>query len=263
MPFPEVERVIYEESSLYQVVCQLRFPSILKIDSELPASFQEKIRKDYPDFIENARANIGDLQEMEEKIQPELLRQVLQASLTKNYQFSSEDNSWKINLTRSFLALTTTNYKRWEGFKKRLMTLLEAFKEIYSPSHLSRIGLRYVNVFDRSILGLGDIEWTELFKPYVLGFAAETKEDDLEAHESKHEVRLADKESIARIKTKLVIRTETGEKCLMIDGDFHTTKKIDILKTEPKLDFFHLRASRLIHWCIEEKLHKAMKPKPI
>lgn len=48
MPFPDVPRVIYEINPLDEVICQLRFPPVLKIDTEVPAGFQEQIRDDYP-----------------------------------------------------------------------------------------------------------------------------------------------------------------------------------------------------------------------
>ena len=52
MPFPNVPRVTYRNNPLVQVICQLRFPPILKIDAEVPADFQESIRKDFPKFSE-------------------------------------------------------------------------------------------------------------------------------------------------------------------------------------------------------------------
>ncbi len=52
MPFPEVQRVIYRKNPLEQVICQFRFPAILRIDTETPADFQERIRNDFPQFAE-------------------------------------------------------------------------------------------------------------------------------------------------------------------------------------------------------------------
>jgi len=46
--FPESERVIYEKAPLVQVICQLRFPQILRIESQLPVEFQERIRDAFP-----------------------------------------------------------------------------------------------------------------------------------------------------------------------------------------------------------------------
>jgi uncharacterized protein (TIGR04255 family) len=48
MTFPETPRVIYAQNPLVEVICQLKFPPILRIETELPAIFQESIRKEYP-----------------------------------------------------------------------------------------------------------------------------------------------------------------------------------------------------------------------
>lgn len=44
MLFPPTQRVIYHKNPLVEVVCQLRFPTILKIDAEIPVAFQEAVR---------------------------------------------------------------------------------------------------------------------------------------------------------------------------------------------------------------------------
>lgn len=48
MPFPPTPRVRYELNPIQEVICQLRYPPILRIGAEAPAAFQEVIRKDYP-----------------------------------------------------------------------------------------------------------------------------------------------------------------------------------------------------------------------
>ena len=52
MPFPEKQRVIYKKNPLNKVICQFRFPPILRIDSEIPSSFQDSIRSDFPLYQE-------------------------------------------------------------------------------------------------------------------------------------------------------------------------------------------------------------------
>jgi len=47
---PESPRVIYASNPLVDVICQVRFPRILRIDSELPVAFQEAIRDQFPLF---------------------------------------------------------------------------------------------------------------------------------------------------------------------------------------------------------------------
>jgi hypothetical protein len=46
--FPDSARVIYGKAPLTGVVCQLRFPPILRIESAPPADFQDRIREQFP-----------------------------------------------------------------------------------------------------------------------------------------------------------------------------------------------------------------------
>ena len=48
MLFPKGNRVIYKGCPLINVICQLRFPPVLKIDSDLPSAFQIAIQKEFP-----------------------------------------------------------------------------------------------------------------------------------------------------------------------------------------------------------------------
>jgi hypothetical protein len=41
--FPPSSRVVYRRAPLIEVVCQLRFPTLLSIESKPPADFQERI----------------------------------------------------------------------------------------------------------------------------------------------------------------------------------------------------------------------------
>lgn len=50
MAFPEVPRVFYEISPLDEVICQFKFPPILRIEADLPAAFQEQVRGEFPLF---------------------------------------------------------------------------------------------------------------------------------------------------------------------------------------------------------------------
>ena len=46
--FPPSPRVIYSKAPLVQVICQLRFPTLLSIESQPPVEFQERIRDHFP-----------------------------------------------------------------------------------------------------------------------------------------------------------------------------------------------------------------------
>ena len=139
MLFPEVKRVIYKKNPLDRVICQLRFPPILRIDAEPPVAFQDCVRKEFPNYSEKIELTMRTPSRAQDRIPHELLSEILRTADTKNYEFSSEDGQWKINLTRTFIALSTDKYEVWEDFKKKLEIPLKTLINVYSPSHFSFI----------------------------------------------------------------------------------------------------------------------------
>lgn len=257
MPFPEVQRVIYRRNPLDQVVCQLRFPPILRIESDIPADFQDIVRVDFPNFSET----LGVLIEVPKELKGKVPLDLFAPPNIKNYEFSSEDGQWKVNLTRTFVALTANKYERWEEFKDKLVGPLNALIDVYSPIYFSRVGLRYINVIKRSELGLDGVDWSELLEPYVMGILGVPEVGDrVEGFESNYQVRLSDEESIVRIVTGFVVDPDMSERYYRIDNDFFNVTKIDINVAMEKLDYFNQRGSRLFRWCITDRLHEAMEP---
>ncbi len=264
MPFPDVERVIYKKNPLTQVICQLKFPPILTIDAEIPAKFQDSIRKEFPNFTENIESmkfpNI-----VKGQIPLEILQTIQQTA--KNYEFISEDGFWRVNLTRTFIALTCDKYERWEKFKDKLENPLNAFIDIYSPAYFSRIGLRYIDVIKKFTLGLEDVNWNDLLQPYILGILGSSKVgEQVQDFQSEYEILLADQTSKVKIFTRFVKDIndiENGEICYMIDSDFYNNNKIEIDNAINKLDYFNERGTRLIQWCITKKLHQFMEPEKL
>lgn len=262
MPFPDVQRVIYEKNPLDRVICQLRFPPILKIEKEIPAEFQDQIRQEFPRYREKEELALPIPQQVQGELPSEFLRQALPIQ-SKNYEFSSEDGKWTVNLTRNFIALTTRQYRRREEFQKRLTGPVAALCSIYKPAYFSRVGLRYVDIIRRSALGLNSDEpWSELLKPHVLGLLSSSSAiaKDIRAFETTCEVLLEDQRSLVRVATALAEEQNTKEECFMIDSDFYNAENTDTAKVNEKLNYFHIRASRLIQWLITEKLHRAMEP---
>ena len=265
MPFPETPRIIFNKSPLQRVLCQLKFPPILKIEAEIPAEFQEKVRKDFPNFSEGTTPLKLELpSELKNRIPTDLLALVSQGTGGKNYEFTSEDGETALNLTRTFLGLTTNQYTRWEEFREKLGTPLDALTSIYAPSYFTRIGLRYIDVIKRSDLGLGNVEWDTLLQPFMLGVLSASPEirNHVLSHESRHEIRLSDETCFVRVVTRLVEDGKDGETCLQIDSDFYTSTRINVENALEKLDYFNLRISRLLQWCIKDPLLKAMEPVP-
>lgn len=171
MLFSDQPRTHYQKAPTHEVICQLRFPTILSINHTEPADFQEMIRDAFPQYVRQQDAAAPQIKGLGTD-NP----QIIQQSPTANYNFLSADGQWKLNLTKDFIALSTLRYPGWEEFAHRLDKPLAAFIKLYQPAYFQRVGLRYVNVFSRERLGLQDFPWGELIAPT---YTAPLREPDI------------------------------------------------------------------------------------
>jgi len=260
MPFPEARRVIYKHNPLNGVICQLRFPPILKIDSEIPSIFQDRLRNEYPLYNEKKELHQQVISGIDVNLSQELFNQWNKATITKNHEFSTIDQNCSVNLTRTFLALSTKKYEKWEDFKGKLESVFKIFLEIYQPPFFTRIGLRYIDLIKRSILNLDGVKWDELIQPHILGIIATKVGEKVISFNNKYEIGLDDSEGFVNITTSFVVDKDTKEQCFLLDSDFFNSIKTSNDAVFNKLDYLHLRANRLLLWSIKEKLHLAMNP---
>lgn len=260
MLFPQSPRVIYEKNPLAEVICQLRFPRILRIDTELPAVFQEQIRSAFPNFSQSPSLELG-------KLPPDLARLVgLDRALgsgQQSYEFSSADGAWKVTLTSQALALVTTRYARWEEFKERLALPLRALEHVYAPSFFSRLGLRYQDVVRRSDLGLGETPWHELLEVQVLGELATPAIEAAAIEVARNLLLQLDEEGDkVRVQHGFAKTGQDPETCYLIDCDFFVEQQTEPSNATTVLDRLNKESGRLFRWCIKPRLHEAMGPRP-
>ncbi len=262
MPFPEVKRVVYGKNPLEKVICQLRFPPILIIDSEIPAKFQELIRDEFPHYEEKIEVQQEISAEINANYSMNIVNPMTKVIRNKNHTFTSEDGNWQVNLTRTFISITTNKYNTWEGFKDKFKKPLEALIEVYTPPFFGRIGLRYIDVFCRSKLGFEDCPWIELIKPEFLGVLASEVGNYVTQYNNQSEIIFNDNKSRARILTSIVKNT-LNEDCFMIDNDSYNPEKVLCGEVVDKLDYIHERSTRLIRFVITDKLHNGMEPEDL
>ena len=160
-------RCSYRDHQLGEVICQLRFPEILAIGAEAPVTFQEAIRADYPGFLRRQDTPPPKVTGAPGRFTLENPQPIV------NYQFTSMDGVWRVNLTSTFISLTCTRYTGWEDFAARLDKPLAAFIQVYKPAHFERVGLRYLNFISRKALELEDAPFSALIRNCYLGPLAE------------------------------------------------------------------------------------------
>ncbi|HUY35280.1 MAG TPA: TIGR04255 family protein [Pirellulales bacterium] len=260
MPLPETPRVIYAKNPLEAVICQLRFPPILRIAAELPAAFQERIREEYPLLRERPAFAVPA------GIPPQMMMKAIPSELSvalggRTFDFLSADEKWQLSLNQQHLVLTTTSYERWEGFRIRLDGAHRSLLEIYRPSFYSRMGLRYRDVIRRSVLGLSDIPWYELLSPAIAGELASPLADEVEHAAREFVLRLPDSAARVRVRHGLIGAADS-EARYVIDADFYNEPKTETADAFTVLDTFNKHAGRLFRWCISDRLHDAMEPWP-
>jgi uncharacterized protein (TIGR04255 family) len=256
MPFPQVERVIFGTNPLEEVICQLKFPPILKIDTETPAAFQDRIRANYP-FYRN-------LQGMGLSPVPHNLVNLGGGPFPMmpggvSHLFSSKDEQWTLALTREFLGLTCKRYKQWEEFRDHLSQSFAALRDLYSPHFFVRVGLRYRNLIRRSRLGLVGLDWSELLKPWIAGaYSSPHVRGDVENNSIQMLIRLKNDLGRVLVSSGAFKERGTDEECYLIDADFFTERHTEPSDVLEHLDSLNVQSDRFFHWCIGDTLRDAL-----
>jgi len=270
MTFPVSPRVIYQKNPLEVVICQLRFPPILRIDADSPVGYQERVRQQYPLLNERPAVDLGLALPAELKLPPEVakilgaeLGSALRGSNTV-YDFASADEIWKITLSRDFLAVTTGHYEKWEDFRARLKFALQALLEEFAPAFFTRIGLRYRDVIKRSDLGLAGRAWVDLLQPHI---AAELSSPSVAGAviRAVREVTINLERGLGQVRIRhgLIQGRDPADAPYIIDADFFTDQRTETGDALERLDYFNSQAGRLFRWCIRDLVHEAMGPRPL
>ncbi len=260
LPIPEFPRILYDKNPLEFVICQLRFPPVLKIEAELPSAFQEAIRDQFPLFSDT-RPNVDLARGLPRELS-KLLGSMLPTQLPRVYQFTSSDSTWQITLTRETLALTCRKYRRWEEFRRTLEGPFSALLKLYNPAFFSRIGLRFRDLISRADLGLVNVPWSDLLRGELAGALHSPFVENVKV--ANHQVVLSLSAGAAQVLVQHgLVQRGDGEVCYYIDNDFSTDIRRDSNAALGALDYFSKHSWRLFRWCIGDRLHNAMGPRSI
>ena len=260
--FSNEDRCIYQINQLADVICQLRFPEILTIGANVPVDFQEVIRDEYPQYIAKkempAPKISGTPGNMTVQKQPEVI----------NYQFTSADGVWRVNLTSKFISLTCSKYNCWEDFAKHLDKPLAAFIKIYKPAYFERVGLRYLNFISREDLGLIHKPYSELIAPCYLGPLGEDDVPDHTVTRSTVDLEMAIRGGChLKLHAGPGLVTKNGQQQkeikFIFDQDLFMNGNIPVNMSAGAMQTLHGQAFSIFRGAITDTLHEAMEPTEI
>jgi len=256
MPFSATEHIVFEKNTLTGVSCQLSYPPILKIAQEMPSTFQDAVRGDYPLF--EARPTVTLLA-------PTVPGQPVTQTVTNAYVFSTVEQPQPqrtLSLAQDSLALTTTAYTRRSEFLAFLQPPLDALQAIYKPAFFTRVGFRYQNMIVRSALGLGTTPWGELLKPVFVGLAsAEELADQVIIDYSQ--IQYKSENGNVVLQHGITVDPNTKEHCYLIDMDVSTQERVSLQDVTEKLRALNIDALQLYHWCLSDTLKAALNPRHV
>lgn len=260
--FSDQMRCVYQNNQLADVICQLRFPEILTIEANAPVDFQEAVRKFFQIYTLRKEVSAPRVTGAPNNLHFET------PPATNNYQFSTTDGIWRINLTSKFISLSCSQYTRWEDFAKRLDLLLSAFIKVYEPSLFERIGLRYINAISRRDLELNGYPYRDLIQPAYLGPLCDESIQESAFHRCgiDFEVKLGSG-IMAKVHAGPGILNRNGqqdpEAKFIFDQDLYVGGNLPVNHAANTLAAIHSKATRLFRDAITDTLHNAMNPQII
>lgn len=158
---PTAPKFRLTRDQIAQVICQVRFSTVLKIRQEdAIIAFQDAIRDRYPRYTKQ--------EGMSFVVTPEGMQQ--QPAAPALHRFEASGGAFVAVLAPDFVALETSSYVDIEDFADRLIALAAAVEEHFQPAEITRVGLRFIN--ELRLQGSdARPEMREAINPALLGLA--------------------------------------------------------------------------------------------
>lgn len=270
MKIAPTPRVVYGKNPLAEVVCQIRFSRL-----ELPGTVLDQLQQRLAGRGYSQRHDESSFNVVLEPVQAGAPPEHKMVEGDSIHHFSQADGSSKVSISREFIAFTSTNYRGWHEYLPDLLKAVAELNDQIGTLAVTRIGLRYRDVIERSVLGLEGTPWHELIKPFLLGPLAnnalceegELDEDAFESQVSQCVMRLENCSLL--LQTSLLTSVTDASKAFLIDADFFhemdCNEECGNAASSPEelialLETLHSNAGALFRRAITEKLHDALSP---
>jgi uncharacterized protein (TIGR04255 family) len=238
--FPSAKEIRLQTPPLAEVLCQVKFNPILRISKDTPIDFQEAIRQQFPSliveqgvFLQFTGAAASEKPPMD--------------TAPRIYRFRTPDELSHIALAMDFFALSTKHYTHWDNFNSDLDLGYKAIQKIYKLPYATRVGLRYINRFDKTNTGCADLgQILDLFRPELTCLIRADVWQ--EPREFLSQVVLDDDQ--AKLAIRIALGKENDELFVILDLDYFEEGQVSLENISEKLNHYHNRIYDAFRWCI-------------
>ncbi|MBQ9314285.1 MAG: TIGR04255 family protein [Clostridia bacterium] len=251
----------YKNNQITEMVCQLRYSTILKINNESDedlSKFQERIQNDYPNY-KAIDENVIDVKMSQAKERIDYLVPQIYRNSMKNYMFSSENETERINLTCNFISYSTTKYECWDIFKEKFIRVFNDFHTVYGVKNYNRLGIRYINGFSKEELQIDESDnWNKYLDENIVGLLS--KHSDVKVYTNNIEIPFEDSiqmQITCGLGTKQ-LPDRSVKPVFIMDKDTYKLGNISEVDINSILEKLHAHNSEMFESLIKQELREKM-----
>jgi uncharacterized protein (TIGR04255 family) len=252
MIFPVQKRVHFARNPLKEVSIQINFHEAIDLPTESVIQLKDSLKHEFPwtEKKEAQEVNIqADTGAVERKTSPV-------------YEFYDVNRENILFVGSSAIGLRTRSYENWGNFFSKFLLLFDAPLIRECTDSISRIGLRYQDVIERSTLEIDpETPWGELLNPSLTGlFDCGVIARNLTANMTQTVINLGNKDEFVKLQTGIVENNKTKESCFIIDSDFSASGRFAHDRSAEFLSRFNTEARNLFRWSISDRLFELLQP---
>lgn len=248
--FPRVAEIRLARPPLAEVICQVRFPPDLRILTEAPSQFQERVRRRFPELA----LEQGMIVRMPGSGGSE---PPTADFLPKIYRFRTADGLTSISLSTDFCALSTQDYSHWRLFADDLDMMSQALNDIYEPGYATRIGLRYVNRLTSQNTGVAETTaLIDLVRPEL----TTTLRSDAWTEPASMLCQLVLMDGEAKLAIRTAYGREEDVPFLLLDFDYFEEGQLPLSNLSARCERYHLAIYDAFRWSLRDSALELFGP---
>lgn len=244
MTFPVTSREVYTQNFIMEAVCQVRFPRLLEIESQVPAKFQRTLLPDFPLLASREQFGISFGQVGGDASTPMPTR-------TTVYDFRTSDGNVTVALCSEYVSIVMGKYVDWTTLRTYMVKALGAAAECYGIPIFTRLGLRYVNVIPQIAE-----KWDEVLNPCLVGPLATVDMSSVRAWQSASSFSMGN----ARQLNMMASLGDAGTPSFVLDLDIFSTSGgvFDVEAVATSFDEMNAQATDAFNWAKGPRLEQAL-----